>query len=195
MWSAVIKRIDEVNFLRNVQFIEDSSPMRHPIKPQSYLEINNFYTATVYRKGAEVIRMLATLIGKDSFRLGIDKYFELFDGQAVTTEDFVYAMELATDKDFTQFQRWYSQSGTPQVFCKSIYNSETKTYTLEFEQELDEGYSAYYFPMSLSLIDKDGKELLEVEDIVEIKEKNNLLFTKGYILNLFLLYYEIFQLQ
>ena len=104
--------------LRAFQFPEDSGPMAHPIRPSSFVKIDNFYTATVYNKGAEVIRMMHTLLGDDGFRKGTDTYFERFDGQAVTTEDFVGAMESANDVDLTQFKNWYNQAGTPLVKAK-----------------------------------------------------------------------------
>lgn len=121
MLSRAVKRIEDVRLLKEMQFAEDAGPLSHPIRPSSYIEINNFYTRTVYEKGAEVIRMIETLIGKENFRKGMDKYFELYDGKAVTTEDFIHAMELASKKDLSQFQNWYSRPGTPQVIVKSHY--------------------------------------------------------------------------
>lgn len=111
--SRAVKRLEDVRMLKDSQFAEDAGPLAHPIRPSSFVEINNFYTRTVYEKGAEVIRMIATLIGKEKFRKGMDKYFELFDGKAVTTEDFVHAMEVASGRDLTQFRNWYSRAGTP----------------------------------------------------------------------------------
>src|SRR5690606_22405087 len=113
MLSRAVKRLEDVRLLKDSQFAEDAGPLAHPIRPSSFVEINNFYTRTVYEKGSEVIRMIATLVGKENFRKGMDKYFELFDGQAVTTEDFVRAMELASGRDLTQFRNWYSRAGTP----------------------------------------------------------------------------------
>lgn len=125
--SRAVKRIEDVRLLKESQFAEDASPTSHPIRPSSYIEINNFYTRTVYEKGSEVIRMIATLIGKEGFRKGMDKYFELFDGQAVTTEDFVHAMELASGKDLGQFKNWYSRAGTPTLKVNSEFaNGELK---------------------------------------------------------------------
>ncbi|PJF32858.1 MAG: aminopeptidase N, partial [Phototrophicales bacterium] len=106
---------DQVKIIRSAQFAEDSGPMAHPIRPDSYIEMNNFYTVTVYNKGAEVIRMMHTMLGESGFRAGMDLYFERHDGQAVTCEDFVRAMEDANKIDWTQFRLWYSQAGTPSV--------------------------------------------------------------------------------
>jgi len=114
MNSRSVERIQSVQGLRAAQFAEDAGPTSHPIKPSTYMEINNFYTATIYEKGAEVIRMIQTLLGVDGFRKGMDKYFELFDGQAVRTEDFIHSMSIANNNfDFTQFKNWYGQNGTP----------------------------------------------------------------------------------
>ncbi len=113
MGSRAVKRIDDVRLLRNVQFPEDAGPMSHPVRPEAYIEINNFYTSTVYNKGAEVIRMYQTLLGKEGFQRGMELYFARHDGQAVTTDDFLAAMADANSADLSQFQRWYSQAGTP----------------------------------------------------------------------------------
>ncbi|MDP2880460.1 MAG: aminopeptidase N [Azonexus sp.] len=129
-----IARIREVRGLRAAQFPEDAGPMAHPIRPSSFVEINNFYTSTVYEKGAEVIRMIQTLIGRDAFRAGMDEYFRRHDGQAVTCEDFVAAMAAASGFDFTQFMRWYNQPGTPHVTVDGFFDAESKTYTLTCTQ-------------------------------------------------------------
>ncbi|MCB1827418.1 MAG: aminopeptidase N, partial [Coxiellaceae bacterium] len=134
MTSPAVARIPEVNVMRNQQFAEDASPMSHPIRTDSYIEINNFYTLTVYRKGAEVIRMVQTLITPPEFRKGLDLYFERHDGQAVTTEDFIQAMEDASGKDLTQFKRWYSQAGTPVLDVDGSYDEKKKTFTLTVKQ-------------------------------------------------------------
>ena len=115
MQSKAVERIDQVKIIRAAQFAEDSGPMAHPIRPDSYIEMNNFYTVTVYNKGAEVIRMMHTLLGENGFRKGMDLYFERHDGQAVTCEDFICAMEDANNKDWSQFRNWYRQAGTPVV--------------------------------------------------------------------------------
>ncbi|MGB4063849.1 MAG: aminopeptidase N [Azonexus sp.] len=127
-------RIREVRGLRAAQFPEDAGPMAHPIRPSSFVEINNFYTSTVYEKGAEVIRMIQTLIGRDGFRRGMDEYFRRHDGQAVTCEDFIAAMAAASGFDFTQFMRWYNQPGTPHVTVDGFFDAEAKTYTLTCAQ-------------------------------------------------------------
>ncbi len=127
-------RIREVRGLRAAQFPEDAGPMAHPIRPASFVEINNFYTSTVYEKGAEVIRMIQTLIGRDGFRKGMDEYFRRHDGQAVTCEDFVAAMSATSGFDFIQFMRWYNQPGTPKLTVDGHFDPETKTYTLTCSQ-------------------------------------------------------------
>ncbi|MBP9841065.1 MAG: aminopeptidase N [Simkaniaceae bacterium] len=135
-----VKRIEDVTKLRTLQFTEDQGPTAHPIQPDSYIQVNNFYTSTVYDKGAEVIRMIHTLLGKELFRKGIDTYFALFDGQAVTTEDFVHAMEVASHKDLTQFRKWYHRKGTP------IIKASWKEGVLSIEQEGD----PLYFPLKVN---------------------------------------------
>ncbi|MEM6901802.1 MAG: aminopeptidase N, partial [Pseudomonadota bacterium] len=136
--DPAVKRIGDVQALRAAQFPEDSGPLAHPIQPASYIEINNFYTATVYEKGAEVIRMLHTLVGPTAFRKGTDLYFERHDGQAVTCEDFIAAIEDASETDLTQFRRWYHQAGTPEVSARGTYDEKAQTYTLSLEQNLPE---------------------------------------------------------
>jgi aminopeptidase N len=133
MLSRAVKRLEDVRLLKESQFAEDAGPLSHPIRPSSYIEINNFYTRTIYEKGAEVIRMIETLIGKEKFRKGMDKYFELFDGMAVTTEDFVHAMEVASGKDLSQFKNWYSRPGTPTLKVNSTFHNGELN--LEIEQK------------------------------------------------------------
>ncbi|WP_084462844.1 aminopeptidase N [Oceanibaculum pacificum] len=134
MNARSVKRIQDVRGLRAAQFPEDAGPMAHPVRPDSYIEINNFYTATVYEKGAEVVRMYHTLLGAEGFRKGMDLYFQRHDGQAVTCEDFCVAMEDANGVDLTQFRRWYEQAGTPHVTARGHYDAAAKTYTLTIEQ-------------------------------------------------------------
>jgi aminopeptidase N len=134
MSSPIVNRIQNVRVIRERQFAEDASAMSHPIRPDEVIEMNNFYTVTVYDKGSEVIRMLFTVLGKTGFLAGIKLYFKRFDGQAVTCDDFVQAMQDANDKDLSQFRRWYSQSGTPQVDVSDSYDASTKTYRLQFQQ-------------------------------------------------------------
>ncbi|GAA5174209.1 aminopeptidase N [Niveibacterium umoris] len=173
MHSAGVTRIQEVRTLRTAQFPEDAGPMAHPIRPASYAEINNFYSATVYEKGAEVIRMIHTLIGKDAFRKGMDLYFARHDGQAVTCEDFVAAMQDASGLDLTQFKRWYNQAGTPKLLVRGAYDAATKRFTLDVEQQYPatayekrleaEGRAvargAYHLPLVIGLLGADGREL------------------------------------
>ena len=134
MVSHGVIRINEVNVVRNSQFPEDASPMAHPIRPDSYIEINNFYTPTVYRKGSEVIRMVQTLISRETFRKGLDLYFERHDGQAVTVEDFIQCMADASNKNFAQFFHWYQQAGTPKLVISGEYDEAQKTFVLTVQQ-------------------------------------------------------------
>jgi aminopeptidase N len=171
--SAGVTRIQEVRTLRAAQFAEDAGPMAHPIRPESYAEINNFYTATVYEKGAEVIRMIHTLIGQENFRKGMDLYFARHDGQAVTCEDFILAMQDASGLDLTQFRRWYSQAGTPRLIVRSTFDSASRRFTLEVEQiflptqyekNMEEkglllARGPYHIPLTLSLLNADGQEI------------------------------------
>jgi aminopeptidase N len=163
MTSRAIQRITDVRILRNHQFPEDAGPMAHPVRPAFYQEINNFYTATVYNKGAEVVRMIHTLLGKVNFRKGMDLYFERFDGQAVTTDDFRQAMEDASGIDLSQFQRWYEQSGTPKINIRREFDLAQKMLTLVILQ--DPGYTRgepnrpFHLPMRLSLLNQQGEVL------------------------------------
>jgi aminopeptidase N len=134
MGSAPVKRIEDVRVLRSVQFPEDSGPLAHPIRPDSYREISNFYTATVYNKGAEVIRMMRTMAGPERFRRGTDLYFERHDGQAATCEDLITAIEDGADLDLAQFRLWYAQAGTPKVSISLEHEGETAT--LQLRQEV-----------------------------------------------------------
>merc|ERR1719440_1606717 len=120
--------------LLGAQFMQDGGPMAHPIRPESYIAMDNFYTVTVYNKGAEVIRMYKTLLGADMFRKGMDLYFDRHDGEAVTCDDFRRAMADASGKDLTQFERWYSQAGTPTVSASGSYDAAAETYTLTLSQ-------------------------------------------------------------
>lgn len=135
MNSAAVERIQQVSMLRTAQFAEDAGPTAHPVRPESYIEINNFYTLTIYEKGAEVVRMLSELLGKDIFRKGSDLYFDRFDGQAVTVDDFVACMAEVSGLDLSQFMLWYSQAGTPEVSASGEYNAAEKTYTLTLKQQ------------------------------------------------------------
>ncbi len=134
MQSAAVKRIDDVALLRQYQFPEDAGPMAHPVRPESYVEINNFYTTTIYNKGAEVIRMLETLLGRERFVEGVRLYLNRHDGQAATCEDFVAALEQAGGVDLSRFRRWYTQAGTPEVKVSGHYDRATQTFTLDCQQ-------------------------------------------------------------
>ncbi len=159
MHSEAVKRIGDVSLLREGQFLEDAGPLAHPIRPAEYMEINNFYTRTVYEKGAEVIRMIHTLIGEDAFRRGMDLYFERHDGQAVTCEDFVAAMADASGRDFTQFMRWYNQAGTPVLEVEDSFDPETRRYTITVEQHTQASPGQpqklpFVIPVRMGLIDR-----------------------------------------
>ena len=134
MGSRTVKRVEDVTLLRTAQFAEDAGPLAHPVRPDSYMEINNFYTLTVYEKGAEVVRMIHTLLGPEAFRAGSDLYFDRHDGQAVTCEDFVRAMEDASGIDLTQFRHWYSQAGTPELVVSDYWDESAAEYRLDVRQ-------------------------------------------------------------
>lgn len=164
MNSETVKRIEDVNILRTMQFAEDAGPQAHPIRPDSYIAIDNFYTMTVYEKGAEVIRMMRVLLGWENFRKGSDLYFGRHDGSAATCDDFVQAMEDASGDDLTQFKNWYSQSGTPSVKVNAEYDAEQQTYTLHFAQSCaptpgQETKAPFVIPVELALFDGSGDEL------------------------------------
>jgi len=162
--SRAVRRIGDVQLLRIYQFAEDSGPMAHPVRPDSYIEINNFYTTTVYNKGAEVVRMMHTLLGRERFRAGTDLYFQRHDGQAVTCDDFVKAMEDASGVDLTQFRLWYSQAGTPVLRVERHYDAAARTFTLEIEQHCpdtpaQDNKQPMHIPLSTALLGPDGREL------------------------------------
>jgi len=164
MNSQLIQRIDDVKSLRERQFVEDAGPTAHPIKPDHFIEINNFYTATIYEKGAEVIRMLYTLLGSDKFRLAMDTYFETFDGQAVGTEEFLWAMQTQSPLDLTPFKRWYSQERTPTLKISSSYNALAQQCTLTITQRISKDTQnreqlPYAMPLSIGLLDSKGREI------------------------------------
>ncbi|MFA9420728.1 MAG: aminopeptidase N [Gammaproteobacteria bacterium] len=161
MTSAAIQRINDVRVLRNHQFPEDAGPMAHPIRPASYQEINNFYTATVYNKGAEVVRMIHTLLGKENFRKGMDLYFQRHDGQAVTTDDFRQAMADASGVSLDQFQLWYEQSGTPKINISRSFDPSARSLKLEITQDAgdtrEKPNKSFHLPLRLSLFDQQGR--------------------------------------
>ncbi len=163
-YSHAVQRIQEVRLLRASQYPEDAGPMAHPVRPDSYIEISNFYTATVYNKGAEVVRRIHTLIGEQAFRSGMDLYFERHDGQAVCTENFVAAMADASGVDLSQFERWYAQAGTPVVDVEDDYDGDASRYTLRFRQHTaatpgQEEKLPFHIPVAVALVGGDGQDL------------------------------------
>jgi aminopeptidase N len=167
--GRAVTRIDQVRTLRQAQFPEDAGPMAHPVRPDSFVEINNFYTVTVYEKGAEVVRMYQTLVGRDGFRKGMDLYFMRHDEQAVECDDFRHAMGDANGRDFTQFERWYSQAGTPVLHATSAYDARAKTYALTLTQSCpatpgQERKLPFHIPVAVGLLGADGKDLALVID-------------------------------
>ncbi|MCB1773276.1 MAG: aminopeptidase N, partial [Gammaproteobacteria bacterium] len=164
MGARGVKRIDDVRLLRAHQFAEDAGPMAHPIRPASYIEINNFYTVTVYEKGAEVVRMQARLLGSETFRAATDLYFERHDGQAVTTEDFVRCMADASGMDLAQLQHWYDYAGTPRVSVDGEYDAAQSTYTLTFAQSVPDtpgqtDKPPFLIPIVTGLVGADGRDM------------------------------------
>ena len=169
MGSSAVKRIEDVRVLRSAQFPEDAGPLAHPVRPESYMEITNFYTATVYNKGAEVIRMMRTILGVDQFRAGSDLYFDRHDGQAVTCEDFVKAMEDASGVDLTQFRLWYSQAGTPTVTARLDQTGGKTVLHLSQSVPLTPGQSTKHpmvIPLRTTLIGRDSGAELAPEQVV-----------------------------
>ncbi|MBV9558201.1 MAG: aminopeptidase N, partial [Pseudolabrys sp.] len=162
--SRAVERISDVRGLRNTQFIEDAGPLAHPVRPDRYKEINNFYTSTVYEKGAEVVRMIKTLLGPEKFRAGMDLYFQRHDGEAATVEQFVQCFADAGGLQMPQFMRWYSQAGTPQVTVTSHYDEKAKTLTLDCEQSVpptpnQPTKEPMLMPIAVGLIGTDGSDL------------------------------------
>ncbi|BFT30329.1 aminopeptidase N [Alteromonas sp. D210916BOD_24] len=171
MTSPLSNRIKHVRVMREHQFAEDASAMSHPIRPEEVIEMNNFYTVTVYDKGAEVIRMLHTLLGPDGFRKGMDEYFRRHDGQAVTCDDFVSAMQSATELDLTQFSLWYSQSGTPLLTVAHQVN-QTGTHTFTLTQQTkptadQQNKSPLYLPINIEIIDEEGEVYTDNEGVID----------------------------
>ena len=180
MQSQPVKRIEDVRILRSVQFPEDSGPLAHPIRPDSFQEISNFYTSTIYNKGAEVIRMMRTMAGPDAFRQGTDLYFDRHDGEAATCEDFIKAMEDGSGLDLTQFRLWYSQAGTPKISVTLAHEGDTATLTLKQTVPPTPGQPAKYpmpIPLKIALFDRssgthDGQQLIVLD-----KEEATIAFT------------------
>ncbi|MFO1306333.1 MAG: aminopeptidase N [Burkholderiales bacterium] len=162
--SRAVERISAVEFLRREQYPEDAGPMAHNVRPDEYLEINNFYTSTVYEKGAELIRMQHTLLGGERFRRGMDLYFDRHDGMAVTCDDFVQAMQDASGVDLAQFRRWYAQAGTPVVTVRSSFDPAASTYSLEFAQQTPAtpgqgSKPPLHIPFAVGLVDHEGRDI------------------------------------
>lgn len=174
MHSSAVTRIQNVRVLRSQQFAEDAGPMAHPIRPEKVLEMNNFYTLTVYEKGSEVIRMLHTLLGKDNFRAGMDLYFKRFDGMAVTCDDFVNAMSDASGKDLSQFKLWYSQSGTPSIRVLESFDEKSGVYHLTLAQQSpitlkQNDPKALHIPIKIELICSEDIEQSQ-SHLLELKK-------------------------
>jgi aminopeptidase N len=162
--GRAVKRIEDVRVLRQVQFSEDAGPMAHAVRPDSYVEINNFYTVTIYEKGAEVVRMYYSLIGHEMFRKGMDLYFQRHDGHAVTCDDFRAAMADASGRDLRQFERWYSQAGTPIVQASTSYDVATQIYEVTLSQSCTATLGQkkklpFHIPVAFGLVGKDGKDI------------------------------------
>ncbi|TKB29247.1 MAG: DUF3458 domain-containing protein, partial [Mesorhizobium sp.] len=162
--SRAVKRIAEVRTLRAHQFPEDQGPLAHPVRPRRYREINNFYTATVYEKGSEVVRMIHTILGAETFRAGMDLYFERHDGQAATIEDFIKVFEDVSGRDLSQFSLWYHQAGTPNLTVSSAYNPAAREFTLEIEQSVPPTPSEsrkrlMHIPLAFGLVGAGGEAI------------------------------------
>lgn len=174
--SRAIQRISDVIQLKTRQFSEDSGPMAHPVRPDSYIAMDNFYTSTVYEKGAEVIRMIHSILGEHGFQRGIKLYFERHDGDAVTIDDFVASMADANDRSFESFMLWYSQAGTPEVSVEDEYDENNQTYSATFTQKNQK--TPYTIPNQFGLIDKDGEEvesgLIIIDELVKTISFNNI---------------------
>jgi aminopeptidase N len=181
--SATVQRIVDVRQLRAAQFTEDAGPLAHPVRPESYIEINNFYTATVYEKGAELVRMIETILGREDFRRGMDLYFERHDGHAATIEDFLTCFEDASKRDLSHFKLWYSQAGTPELVCNLSYDKAKKEAQLKIEQVLpptpgENKKKPLHIPVRLGLIGGNGQEITLKRETGETIEDGVLHVTK-----------------
>ncbi len=182
--GRALRRIKSVNLIRSSQFTEDAGPMAHPIRPESYQTIDNFYTSTVYNKGAEVIRMMQTILTQEGFRKGIDLYFQRHDGQAVTCDDFINAMADANSADLEQFRLWYSQAGTPHVGVQESFDPEKKTYRLELTQSCrttpgQDHKENFHIPILLKLISQETHQELNTEFIHHLRQAKELIQIEG----------------
>jgi len=179
MNSATVKRVEDVVVLRTAQFAEDTSPMAHPVQPDSYMEISNFYTLTIYEKGAEIVRMLRTLLGPELFRKGCDLYFSSYDGQAVTIEEFIVSMEAASGKNLGQFRLWYTQAGTPKLSVSDSYNTESMTYTITLKQSCPAtpetvDKKPFHIPVKIGLLGESGAfALREKGEALDLSKKGD----------------------
>ncbi|MFT7490549.1 MAG: aminopeptidase N [Pseudohongiellaceae bacterium] len=180
MGSATVKRIENVSFLRTAQFAEDAGPMAHPVQPSSFIEISNFYTLTIYEKGSEIVRMIHSLLGEEKFREGSDLYFSRHDGQAVTINEFVDAMESVSGRDLTQFKYWYTQAGTPTLVVQDHYDAENYTYELTFSQKLPDtpesrgrNKKPHLIPIAMGLVGEAGCLALHPENHSLAEQANN----------------------
>ncbi|MGL4491045.1 MAG: aminopeptidase N [Rhizobiaceae bacterium] len=185
MRSRAVKRIAEVRALKSNQFPEDQGPLAHPVRPRKYREINNFYTATVYEKGSELVRMIHTIVGTVSFQKGMDLYFDRHDGQAVTIEDFLVCFEETADKDLSQFSQWYHQAGTPTLIVNADWDKAAQTFTLDFEQASkptpgESRKKLMHIPVKFGFIAPDGSEikassvegLTSGSDVIHVRKKH-----------------------
>ncbi len=173
MRSPAVARIEDVRALRARQFAEDAGPLAHPVRPDSYIEINNFYTATVYEKGAELVRMLQTLIGRDAFAKGLQQYLQRHDGTAATIEDFVGAMEQAGGKSLTQFYQWYALPGTPEISVKEVYDAAAQNYSLTLTQNMPgrPDCPPLHIPVAFGLLDQGGAEIPGTACVLELTDR------------------------
>ena len=169
--SRALKRIDDAQFLRSLQFAEDSGAMAHPVRPDSYLEVDNFYTLTVYEKGAEIVRMLHTLLGEKLFQKAINLYLTKHNATAATVDDFIMAMESVSAINLAQFKLWYSQIGTPVVDITTDYDSKNKTFIINIKQKLTNNNSNFYIPFNYALFNNDGKKITTDTVIIDTKTK------------------------
>mmetsp|Transcript_39261 Transcript_39261/g.39971 ORF Transcript_39261/g.39971 Transcript_39261/m.39971 type:complete len:613 (+) Transcript_39261:3-1841(+) len=186
MGSEAVKRIESVRGLRARQFPEDSGPMAHPIRPESYVSMDNFYTGTVYSKGAEVVRMYRTMLGVEGFKKGMKLYFERHDGTAVTCDDFRAAMADANNVDLTQFERWYSQAGTPILDASTTYNSDTKTFSITLKQhtpstpgQSQESKLPQVIPVEIGLFSAENGQSLVEPFLFTLKEEEEMYVVEG----------------
>ena len=175
--SRDVKRIDDIITLRRMQFAEDAGPLAHPVRPDNYIEINNFYTVTVYEKGAELIRMQRTLLGKETYRAATDLYFSRYEGMAVTCDDFLHCMEEASGRDLSHFKLWYSQAGTPEVLAVDSYNQKLNIYTLELSQKIpptpgQPEKKPMHIPVLVGLIGPNGEDI--EERLLELQEEKQI---------------------